>query len=94
VTAYLADVPEPDDPVEILRVLPAAYREQFLAEYEAAVDGARQPEQFRQLHDLLRLWHIRAVAYSDPGYRDRMDSARGGAGFAPAEQVIPGWPVR
>jgi hypothetical protein len=29
----------PDDPVEILHVLPSRFHEQFLAEYEAAVDG-------------------------------------------------------
>ena len=94
VTAHAAYDPEPDDPVEILRVLPAEYHQQFLAEYEAAVDGARRPEQFRLLHDVLRLWRLRAIAYSDPGYSDRMNSARHGAGFSPAEQVIPGWPRR
>ena len=93
-TAQAAYEYDPDDPVEILRVLPGQYHEQFLAEYEAAVDGARRPEQFRRLHDVLRLWRLRAIAYSDPGYSDRMNSARNGAGFAPAEQVIPGWPRR
>jgi Family of unknown function (DUF6247) len=68
VAADPADAPAPDDPVEILRVLPAEHRAQFLVEYETAVDGARRPEQLRQLHDLVRLWHLRAIAYSDPGY--------------------------
>jgi hypothetical protein len=93
-TAHAAYDPDPDDPAEILRTLPAEHHEQFLAEYEAAVDGARRPEQFRHLHDLLRLWRLRATAYSDPGYADRMSSARHGTGFTPAEQVIPGWPRR
>lgn len=35
--------PDPDDPVEILRVLPERFHEQFLAEYyEAASEAARQ----------------------------------------------------
>jgi len=90
----------PDDPVEILRVLPGRFHGQFLAEYEAAVDGARRPEQYRRLHDLLRLWRLRAVAYSDPGYETRLavvrDAARTGSpeGFAPIEEVVPGWAQR
>lgn len=93
-TAHAAYDPDPDDPAEILRVLPAEHHEQFLAEYQAAVDGARRPEQFRHLHDLLRLWRLRAIAYSDPGYHDRMSNARLGTGFTPAGQAIPGWPGR
>jgi hypothetical protein len=95
-TAHPISDLDPDDPVEILRILPGVYHSQFLAEYEAAVDGARRPEEFRRLHDLLRLWRLRAIAYSDPGYDARMDSAREGraADFAPAEQIIPGWPRR
>jgi Family of unknown function (DUF6247) len=70
-TAQLADDYDPDDPVEIRRVLPARFHEQFLAEYDAAVAGARRPEQYRHLHDLLRLWRLSAVAFSDPGYETR-----------------------
>lgn len=33
---------DPDGPVEILRVLPARFHEQFLAEYDMAVLGARR----------------------------------------------------
>jgi Family of unknown function (DUF6247) len=46
----------PDDPVQILRELPEQYREQFLAEYRAAVEGAQRVEGYRALHGLLRLW--------------------------------------
>lgn len=44
----------------------------------------------------LRLWRLRAVAYSDPGYAGRLAAARAGrtAGDVPAEQVIAGWPRR
>jgi hypothetical protein len=93
-TAQPIHGPDPDDPVEILRVLPKTHHEQFLAEYTTAVDQARRPEQYRQLHDLLRLWRLRAVAYSDPGYEGRLAAVRSGNAedFVPAEQVIPGWP--
>jgi hypothetical protein len=94
VTAHPVADADPDDPVEILRVLPDGYHAQFLAEYEAAVDGARRPQEFRRLHNLLRLWRLRALAYSDPGYEQRLASARHGSGFAPANRVIPGWPAR
>lgn len=95
-TAHPVDDHDPDDPVEILAVLPEAYHAQFLAEYTAAVEGARRPEQFHQLQELLRLWRLRAVAYSSPGYEERVVAARHGrgAGIAPAEQVIPGRPGR
>jgi hypothetical protein len=84
----------PDDPVEILAVLPARYHQQFLADYEAALTGARQPEEYRRLRHVLRLWRLRAVAYSDPSFEDRLQAARSGTGTAiPAEQV-PGWNVR
>ena len=75
-------------------MLPEGYRAQFLAEYTAAVEGARRPEQFRQLQEMLRLWRLRAVAYSAPGYEYRLAAACHGraAGVALAEQVIPGWP--
>jgi Family of unknown function (DUF6247) len=85
---------DPDDPVQILRVLPEAFHRQFLAEYRAAVEAARDVAAYRQLHDLLRMWRLRAVAYADPGYDARLQAARDGrpVDFVPAEQVIPGWP--
>ncbi len=89
-----------DDPVEILRALPGEFREQFLAEYEAAVDSARRVEQYRRLHDMLRLWRLRAVAFSDPGYEARLravrEAVRTGSleGSVPAEEVIAGWAER
>ena len=64
-TALPVDDYDPDDPVEILRVLPGRRHRQFLAEYQEAVAGARRPEQYQQLHQLLRLWRLSAVAFSD-----------------------------
>jgi hypothetical protein len=91
---------DPDDPVEILRVLPERFHEQFRAEYAAAADAARRPEGYRPLHELLRLWRLTAAAYSAPGFEDRLARARETvrtgslAGAVPIEQVIPDWPAR
>lgn len=98
-TAQPAHDYDPDDPVEILQVLPARFHEQFLAEYDAAVAGARRPEQYRELHRLLRLWRLRAVAYSDPGYEGRLqaleDAVRAGRREGtPIEEIVPDWDER
>jgi hypothetical protein len=93
-TAVPADDHDPDDPVEILAVLPARYHQQFRADYEAALTAARRPEEYRQLKYVLRLWRLRALAYSDPSFKDRLKTARSGTDARiPAEQ-IPGWNVR
>jgi Family of unknown function (DUF6247) len=94
VTAYPVCDSDPDDPIEILHALPEEHREQFRVEYADAVDGARRPERFRELQEMLRLWRLRAVAYSSSGYEGRLAAAREGnaSDFAPAGQAIPGWP--
>jgi hypothetical protein len=57
--------PDPDDPVEILRVL--------------------------------RLWHLTAVAHSDPGFAGRLAAMREAVqsgsleGSTPIEDAVPGW---
>lgn len=85
--------PDPSDPAEILRLLPDRYRAQFLHEYAIAIDRARRPEHYRLLLELLGLWRLRAVAYSDPAFASRLSSARSAAADdVPAEQVISGWP--
>jgi hypothetical protein len=91
--------PDPDDPVEILRVLPDRFHDQFLAEYyAAAAEAARQVGGYRQLHDLLRLWRLSAVAYSDPGFDGRLQAVREAVwtgsdeGAVPIEEIVPGWP--
>ena len=93
-TAHPLDDDNPDDPVEILRILPEQYHAQFLDDYDDAVHGAQRPEQFHALQEMLRLWRLRAVAYSSPGYGDRLAAARDGepGDFAPAAQVVRGWP--
>jgi hypothetical protein len=93
VSAHPAYASDPDDPIEILDVLPEEYHEQFLTEYAAAVDGARHPEHFHQLQEVLRLWRLRAGAYSSPGYAGRLAAAleEGAADAIPASRLIPGW---
>jgi hypothetical protein len=90
VTAHPACDSDSDDPVEILHALPAEYHEQFRAEYDVAVERARRPEQFRRLHELLRLWRLRAAAYSSPGYARRLSGASAQRDAASADQVTPG----
>lgn len=97
-TAQPVDDHDPDDPVEILRALPARFHEQFLAEYEAAVASARKPEHYRELHRLLRLWRLSAVAFSDPGYEARRqaaeDASRAGQRGTPIADIVPDWDDR
>jgi len=90
----LSQEPGPDDPAEILRTLPAEYRAGFLAEYEAAVEDARRPEQFRALAELLRWWRLRAAVYNAPGYAERLAAARAGdtTGDVPIEDLVAEWP--
>jgi hypothetical protein len=90
---------DPDDPVEILRVLPPRFHDQFLREYYGAATGAaRQVGGYRQLHDVLRLWRLTAAAHSDPGFAGRLaairEAVRTGSldGSVPIEDAIPGWP--
>lgn len=84
--------PDPSDPAEILRLLPQQHHAQFRSEYAVAIEQARRPEKDEMLQELLRLWRLRAVAYSDPGFASRQASAESAvAGDVPAEQVISGW---
>ena len=98
-TAQSAREYDPDDPVEILRILPSRFHNQFLAEYDAAVTGARRPEHYHELHHLLRLWRLRAVAYSDPGFATRrqavQDAVRAERREGTAiDEVVPDWAER
>lgn len=85
----------PDDPGEILRVLPAEWHVRFLSEYHGALDAAHEVWRFQQLRDVLHLWQLRAVAYSDPGFEQALQATRENRAdeFMPAEHAIPGWTV-
>jgi hypothetical protein len=98
-SAQLARELDPDDPVEILRVLPVRFHDQFLREYYgAAARAARQVAGYRQLHDVLRLWRLTAVAQSDPGFAGRLASVQEAVRSGSLEQSVPiedalaGWP--
>lgn len=84
------DPPGPDDPAEILRVLPEEHHARFRAEYAEAVKKALRPEEFAALTALLRFWRLRAIAYSDPGFADRLAAARNGdfTDSVPLEQLL------
>lgn len=74
-----------DGPAEILEVLPQRWHDQFLDEYRAALDAARDVRQWRHLGELLNRWRLRATAYSDPGF----DAAAGAARDARPEDLYP-----
>jgi hypothetical protein len=65
-----------DDPAAILELLPQRWHDQFLEEYRAALDAARDVRQWRHLAELLNRWHLRAAAYSDPGFDQAAEAAR------------------
>jgi hypothetical protein len=48
------------------------------------------------LRDVLRLWRLRAVAYSGLGFDQALEAAREDRAdeFVPAAQAIPGWSDR
>jgi hypothetical protein len=86
----------PEDPAEILRMLPRKWHEQFLDDYRLALDAAHEVWRFQQLRDVLHVWRLRAVAYSRPGFDEALRATREDRAdeFVPAEQVIPGWPEK
>jgi hypothetical protein len=83
---------DPDDPAEILAMLPDRWHDQFLAEYRSGLDAAREVGQWPRLRALLHRWRLRATAYSDPGF----DLAAQAARRARPEDLIPlpGWDDR
>lgn len=84
-----APVYDADDPAQILQLLPAHWHEQFLAEYRADLDAAREVGNWQQLRTLLHRWHLRAVAYSDPQFEMSAQAVRDAqpSDLAP----LPGW---
>ncbi|MFC0862270.1 DUF6247 family protein [Sphaerimonospora cavernae] len=80
------------DPDDILRRLPDKYRPTFLAEYrEAMVAAAHETWRFKHLEEVLKIWHLRAIAYAKPGFERARAEAKHGINCAPADDVIPGW---
>jgi len=71
--------PDPLDPDRILRALPAAEREAFLAGYRRELEAARDPAGWGELRRFLRLWAFRAIAMAQPGYFEAREAARNGS---------------
>lgn len=71
-------------------MLPSRWHEQFLREYRDALDSAYDVRRFQQLREVLHLWRLRAVAYSNPGFEEAAQAAREGRGgeFSSADDVI------
>jgi hypothetical protein len=86
----------PLDPEDIIRRLPHDERDRFIQDYRSALDAAHELWRYRQLQEVLRLWHMRATAYARPDFAERAQQARTGdpAVFTPAGEAIPGWSER
>jgi Family of unknown function (DUF6247) len=79
------------DPETILARLPDRYREIFLADYRSAMEAAaHQVWKWKHLGEVLHMWHLRSVAYTQPGYEQAKNDALAGVSV-PAEDLIPGW---
>jgi Family of unknown function (DUF6247) len=82
----------PDDPAEILRMLPPRWHAQFLDEYRAALEAAREVQRWQHLPVMLHRWSLRAAAYADPQFEVAMQEARDAR---PEELIpVPGWSDR
>jgi hypothetical protein len=93
--APLPDVAEdPEDPAVILRDLPERERADFLAQYQEALEAARDPAGYARLRLVLRVGRLRVAACNSPGYYDRIESVRRGEPGIPAEEVFPDWNER
>jgi alkylhydroperoxidase/carboxymuconolactone decarboxylase family protein YurZ len=75
----LRDGPGTLDPGDILRRLPEAEHDSFLAEYHAALDAAHEVWRYRQLQEVLTQWNLVAIATSQPGYAEALAEARNAA---------------
>ena len=71
---------DPLDPQRILRELPGRERANFLADYRAALDGARDPAGWGHLRRILRLWSGMVIATNWPGFYEAQEAALTGTG--------------
>lgn len=83
-----------DDPAAIFELLPETHRSQFRAEYEQALEAARDLDRFKQVRTLLRQWRLRAIAYSRPGYQEAVQDALNGRADVFVRYTPPGWADR
>jgi hypothetical protein len=64
---------ERDDPIEILKMLPTEYHEQFLDDYRRALRAAYPAEGYLALRRMLRRWRAAAEVYADPAFHAEQD---------------------
>ncbi|WP_433514591.1 hypothetical protein ACQP2T_02610 [Nonomuraea sp. CA-143628] len=50
------------------------------AQYHEAWEAAREPGEYHRLPELLNLWWLNSIAFSDPTYDQRAEEAARGAG--------------
>lgn len=68
------------DPQRILRELPDQERANFLAAYQDALDGARDPAGWGNLRRVLRRWSGMVTATNRPGFYEAQETALAGTG--------------
>lgn len=86
---------DPTDPLVILRDLPEREREEFLRQYQRAVDAAHDPAGYQQLRRLLHVWSLTAIAVGKPGYYEELAAAHAGtATTVPVTDAVPDWTER
>ncbi|MFF4417443.1 DUF6247 family protein [Streptosporangium sp. NPDC001559] len=72
---------DPQDPQVILRDLPARERTEFLRQYRAAAEAARDDvARYKDLNRLLYRWHLVVIATTRPGYYEAIQQAKTGPG--------------
>ncbi|WP_433335109.1 DUF6247 family protein [Spirillospora sp. CA-294931] len=83
-----------EDPAAIFDALPVSHRDQFRAEYDAALDAAHDLARFKQVQTLLWQWRLRAIAYARPGYDEAVQDALLGHEDSFVRYTPPGWEGR
>ncbi|GHE48260.1 hypothetical protein GCM10017673_57490 [Streptosporangium violaceochromogenes] len=72
----------------ILRDLPARERPEFLRQYRAAVEAARDDvARYKDLARLLHRWSLVVIAANRPGYYEAIEAAKTGSGVPLAEAI-------
>jgi hypothetical protein len=86
---------DPRDPENILHALPERERDEFLRQYQAAVDAAHEPAGFRKLQEMLHAWSLVVAASSKPGYYETLEAVQNGtADTVPIQELVPDWDER
>ena len=86
---------DPADPLMILICLPEREHEEFLRQYQQAVDAAHDPVGYQRLRRLLHVWSLTALASGQPGYYEELAAARAGtATTVPVTDAISDWAER